>query len=786
MKKTFLVTLIVTLILIFSCIFVFSSCSGEENDVDSAESVDSSICQHAFGEWKTKIEPTCKKEGKIERTCTKCAETEAKSVDKLTEHTPIVLNAVAATCERTGLTEGSKCSACKKILVSQEITPKLSHNYVNRYCALCDGWQLSEGLEFAENDTGYKLVSLGACRDNIISIPSTYNGKAVTEIAQDAIKRNKVDRIIIPDSVIDVQPYAIQVNKFFILEVGKNVKFHQYAIDMSGGCEIINKTGKTIDKAAFCSFYDAPLVINNTDKMMIKYTSDGFGFLCSDGKYYLCDYIGRSNVLVLPDSYEGNTYTIATACFANLDTISKVVIGSGVDAIGAGAFEFSSLSEIDLRGRVSKLPYFAFCSCKNLKSIVVPDNITYIDAQCFDSSGIVTISIGKSVQQIEHSVFARCDKLETVYFNAVNCEKAKTLSGNMYYIKNVIIGKDVERIPAEFMKRCSTLTTLTFEEGSKCKFIGGSAFAETSLTSIVIPESVETMYGFNECELLERVYFNARNCTNASEAFKKSGGTDGFDFIVGKDATRLPEKLLYNATVKSFSFEENSSCAYIEHIGKQWKNVTLPDTVRSFSRAVFDLETLIIGENNPYIDVENNCVIRNEDNALITVLSKEYTIPDRVKIILADAFFYADVTKIYIPDTVERMEDSALASSTVVSIRIPFIGNTVDNIKKIYDLFGNENRTGYKQISIDYYGYYYAPATLTELTVGGGTIVLENTINGLGLSTLKISKNVTKINEYAVRGASQIYYSGTEEEWNASLCSDAQVKPNVAFNAEFD
>ena len=106
-------------------------------------------------------------------------------------------------------------------------------------------------------------------------------------------------------------------------------------------------------------------------------------------------------------------------------------------------------------------------------------------------------------------------------------------------------------------------------------------------------------------------------------------------------------------------------------------------------------------------NVENNCVIRNEDNALITVLSNEYTIPDRVKIILADAFFYADVTKIYIPDTVERMEDSALASSTVESIRIPFIGNTFDNIKKIYDLFGHENRAGYKQISIDYYGYYY-------------------------------------------------------------------------------
>ena len=32
----------------------------------------------------------------------------------------------------------------------------------------------------------------------------------------------------------------------------------------------------------------------------------------------------------------------------------------------------------------------------------------------------------------------------------------------------------------------------------------------------------------------------------------------------------------------------------------------------------------------------------------------------------------------------------------------------------------------------------------------------------------------------------EIRYTITEEEWNASLTSNATVKPNVAFNAEFD
>ena len=33
--------------------------------------------------------------------------------------------------------------------------------------------------------------------------------------------------------------------------------------------------------------------------------------------------------------------------------------------------------------------------------------------------------------------------------------------------------------------------------------------------------------------------------------------------------------------------------------------------------------------------------------------------------------------------------------------------------------------------------------------------------------------------------AQQIYYSGTEEEWNASLVSNAPFTLTVAFNSEF-
>jgi len=45
------------------------------------------------------------------------------------EHTPEVIPAVEATCTKTGLTEGSKCSACGEILIAQEEIPMLEHDW---------------------------------------------------------------------------------------------------------------------------------------------------------------------------------------------------------------------------------------------------------------------------------------------------------------------------------------------------------------------------------------------------------------------------------------------------------------------------------------------------------------------------------------------------------------------------------------------------------------------------------------------------------------------------------
>ena len=68
---------------------------------------------------------TCTKDGVRKFTCS-CGDSYTESIPAL-GHTSVTDKAVAATCTKTGLTEGSHCSACGKVLVAQKTTKALAH-----------------------------------------------------------------------------------------------------------------------------------------------------------------------------------------------------------------------------------------------------------------------------------------------------------------------------------------------------------------------------------------------------------------------------------------------------------------------------------------------------------------------------------------------------------------------------------------------------------------------------------------------------------------------------------
>ena len=59
--------------------------------------------------------------------CTRCGQ----PYGDVLEHTIVVDPAVPATCQKTGLTEGSHCSVCGEVIVAQEETPKNPNNHAH-------------------------------------------------------------------------------------------------------------------------------------------------------------------------------------------------------------------------------------------------------------------------------------------------------------------------------------------------------------------------------------------------------------------------------------------------------------------------------------------------------------------------------------------------------------------------------------------------------------------------------------------------------------------------------
>ena len=116
-------------------------------------------CEHGAGEWFV-----CKNDNCPEKEIVK--EFEGELAEPKKDHTPEVIPAVDATCTTTGLSEGSKCADCGKILVAQVETPidENAHKAVvakELRKAVCGGQTGIARMEceLCHKNLGYEVVS---------------------------------------------------------------------------------------------------------------------------------------------------------------------------------------------------------------------------------------------------------------------------------------------------------------------------------------------------------------------------------------------------------------------------------------------------------------------------------------------------------------------------------------------------------------------------------------------------------------------------------------------------
>ena len=208
---------------------------------------------------------------------------------------------------------------------------------------------------------------------------------------------------------------------------------------------------------------------------------------------------------------------LAAYDYANIESLKIAGVLNDVDFLFIYRM-MPKLKELDISEvNITELPVQAFYNSKNVENLILPNTLTTIGETMFFQSRLKTVEIPASVETIESAAFKGCSSLTTVTFEEGS--QLKTIGGgydySYYYygafsdcsaLTSIEIPASVETIESAAFKRCSSLTTVTFEEGSQLKTIGGGYDSDRS----------SYYYGaFSDCPKLMTV--DASACTSVGE-----------------------------------------------------------------------------------------------------------------------------------------------------------------------------------------------------------------------------------------------------------------------------
>ena len=234
----------------------------------------------------------------------------------------------------------------------------------------------SSALTFAIGDDGNYMVC--DCDQNAygkLVIPSTYNGKPVTEIGDEAFKFcDGLTSVVIPNSVTQIGEWAF------------------YGCNGLASVEIPNSV-RNIESLAFAG----------------------------------CENLTS---VVLPNGIT----TISGQLFRYCESLTSVVIPNSVTFIDYYAFAgCTGLSEVVIPGSVTSIGHNAFAGCTGLSKLVIPGSVTSIGHNAFAGcTSLTSVILPKSVTWIADNAFYGCGSLSDVYYTGTEAQwgKIEVASGN--------------------------------------------------------------------------------------------------------------------------------------------------------------------------------------------------------------------------------------------------------------------------------------------------------------------------------------------------------------------
>ena len=175
---------------------------------------------------------------------------------------------------------------------------------------------------------------------------------------------------------------------------------------------------------------------------------------------------------------------IPLQCFIDCKGFGKIAFPPTLKTIYVGAFQGTSIGEVDFSEGLECIGDLAFFGVKNLRRAILPNSCRYLEWEVFsENDSLREIRFPEGIPGIPWSVASKCPKLETVW-----------------------IPESVERILFDAFYMCENLRTVNLP--SRLRQIDDRAFYGCPLDSVVLPAKVERIAreAFGSNSHLSKIY----------------------------------------------------------------------------------------------------------------------------------------------------------------------------------------------------------------------------------------------------------------------------------------
>lgn len=321
------------------------------------------------------IEANCLSAGLTEGShCGVCGKViKAQEVINTQGHSVVIDKAISKTCTENGLTEGSHCDVCGKILVAQEIVlaehlfDSVEYNEDSHYtkCRYCD--EKKNVAEHSWNDgvitknptnseNGNKLYTCVVC-GKTKNVPVVF-AEETTKV-EETTKSEETTKIEETTKVEETTKEEETTKTEETTKVEETTKEEETTKSENTTSKVPKKGKKITDSKTKAVYKVTKSSKKNGTVAYVKSTNK------------------KAKTVKIPSTVklQGITFKVTSVsdkAFGGNKNVTKITIGTNVSTIGKEAFKgCTKLTKITIPSKVSKIGKNAFYNCKKLKTITI-------------------------------------------------------------------------------------------------------------------------------------------------------------------------------------------------------------------------------------------------------------------------------------------------------------------------------------------------------------------------------------------------------------------------------